>query len=69
MVIDVEVTDLERLNEYAVRRMTECFGEHFAEETPDTPRRVFEALVGSNEGPNPSDIGLDIVDTEVFFVR
>ena len=66
MVIDVFVEDEDALNEYAMQRMSDCWGEHFAEETPDLPRRVFEALIGSNENPSPSDYGIAIGDTEVY---
>jgi hypothetical protein len=68
MVIDVIVEDEDALRAYATTRMTECWGEAFAAETPDLPRMVYEALIASNENPSPDEYGIAIGDTEVYEV-
>lgn len=68
IVVDVIVRNEELLHYYAIGRMEECWGTAFAEETPDIPRQVYEALIASNENPSPDQYGIELGDSEVYFV-
>ena len=65
LVIDVEVTDVDRLQAYAQKRFMDCWGS--TSESAGYPQQiageVLEALVLSNENPSPDECGIEIVDS------
>lgn len=59
LYVEVDVFDEDVLRKYAQKRYQQCWGE----DIPDPlGTAVFEALIGSNEGPSPNEIGVCIAD-------
>ena len=62
--VTIDVLDEKVLRDYAIMRYGACWGAESALAWQDTEPSIeeiaFEALIGSNEGPMPNDIGVEI---------
>ena len=59
--LQVAVSNQEKLLAYARQRRRQAWGDRDWAPS-DLAEAVYEALIGSSEGPSPSDIGIEIID-------
>jgi len=78
VTINARIHDKAALVAYANRQAQDCWGQSLDEVLTDVHQSddedtiaavVFEALVGSNEGPNPGDYGIEIDDYVVEVLK